>query len=51
MEDWARSSFVGETGDETLQRNSAALGQVFILDKLQEVSLENIQEVNYDNRE
>lgn len=51
MSDWADSHFVGESSDETVQRNSHALGEVFVLDKLIKVEEKDIVEVLYDNRE
>lgn len=43
-EEWAQALFVGDTSDETTQRNSAALGQVKLLDVLVRTSQEDIEE-------
>lgn len=48
--EWADSVFTGATGDETLQRNAAAIGQVNLLSKLREVTLEEIENTIYDNK-
>jgi hypothetical protein len=50
QEDWANSLYVGETGDETLQRNAAALGQVNLISRLMQATVEEITEINYDNK-
>jgi len=51
QEEWSKSIYVGETGDETLQRNAAAIGQVQLIDKLKEATVENVTEENYEYRE
>jgi hypothetical protein len=49
-EEWAKSVFVGERSEETLQRNAAAIGQVDLIARLLEAKYEEITEVNYDNK-
>lgn len=50
-EEWANSLYVGDGPDETLQRNSYALGQVKLLDALDKATVEEITEKNYEYRE
>ena len=46
--DWANSLFVGELGEETLQRNASALGQAMVLEKLMTLTYEEMIETMYD---
>lgn len=41
-EEWTSSAFVGETSSETLQRNAAAIGQVDLLARLMEATVEDV---------
>jgi hypothetical protein len=50
-EDWAQSLYVGELEGESLQRNAGALGQVYVLTKLQHINYEEMVETLYDNRQ
>jgi hypothetical protein len=50
-EDWSNSLFVGENSDETVQRNAHALGEIHTLNKLLQVTENEIVEVLYENRE
>lgn len=49
-EEWARSTYVGESADETIQRNAAALGSINVLKRLQEANFEDIVEIIYDSK-
>ena len=42
-ENWAQSAYTSESGDETFQRNSYAIGQVETLDELKKASFEDIE--------
>lgn len=50
-EEWANSIFVGDSIDLTIQRNAHALGQIDMLKRLEEATVEEIEEDMYDNRE
>jgi hypothetical protein len=50
LNNWAESVFVGETADETIQRNSAALGQVQLVRRLQQATYEEVEEIKDDNK-
>ena len=41
-EEWAARLFVGQTQEESYQRNFLALGQVDMLQRLQEATVEDI---------
>jgi len=47
-EEWANSVFVGGEGEITLQRNSAAIGQVDLLTRLLQATVEDVAETSYD---
>lgn len=49
-EEWADSVYVGASGDETLQRNAAAIGQSDLLKRLQEATVEEVTETNYGDK-
>lgn len=49
-EEWAKSSFVGDSIDITIMRNAHAIGQVDVLEKLLETTYEEMVEVTYDNK-
>lgn len=42
--DWASSLYVGDTSDQTIQRNAAALGEVHAIEDLLELTFEEITE-------
>jgi hypothetical protein len=44
--DWSDTLFIGETSDETVQRNAFALGQIDILSRLMEASVEQVVEIS-----
>jgi hypothetical protein len=44
MEQWAAGQFQGEQRDEVLIRNAAALGQIEVLDRLIEMTLDEFNE-------
>jgi hypothetical protein len=44
MEQWAAGQFQDETDDRTLARNAAALGQVEILERFAELTLDEFNE-------
>lgn len=44
-EEWANSIYTGPVGEETIQRNAAALGQVSLLRELREMSFEDFEEI------
>lgn len=46
-EEWADSVYVGAVGEETLQRNASAIGQVDLLKRLQEATVEEMTETTY----
>jgi hypothetical protein len=48
MEQWASGGFQGETRDEILTLNAAALGQVKVYEQLIELSYEQFHEVLSD---
>lgn len=51
MEQWASKAFQGETRDEILTLNAAALGQIEHLDRLIELELKDFNEVLEDVRD
>lgn len=48
--EWKDKVYVGETSDETVQRNAFALGQVDVLSKLRDVTIEEMIEEMYDEK-
>lgn len=48
--DWVDSAYVGASGDETIQRNAAALGQADLLGRLMDATFVEIEESIYDNK-
>jgi hypothetical protein len=50
LNNWAESVYVGESLDETVQRNSAALGQIDLVRRLQQATYEQIEEIKDDNK-
>lgn len=44
-DEWANSIYTGPEGDETLQRNAAALGQVSLLREIREMTFEDLEEI------
>ncbi len=51
MEQWASKAFQGETRDEILTLNAAALGQIEHLNRLIELELKDFNEVLEDVRD
>ncbi len=49
MQQWAAKAFQGETRDEILTLNAAALGQIENIDRLLEMDLETLNEVLKDD--
>ena len=48
-ESWASQLYVGISQEETIQRNSFALGQVDLLTRLLQADIENMKELNYED--
>lgn len=46
-EEWSSGVYVGAVGEETLQRNASAIGQVDLLKRLQEATVEEMTETTY----
>jgi hypothetical protein len=49
-ESWKSSRFVGNTEYETISMNSHALGQLELISRLKQAEVQDITEVNYDNK-
>jgi len=49
LEDWASSRFVGALDSETIQKNAYALGEVTMLRKVLDITLEEINQIIYDD--
>lgn len=47
-EDWVNGAYVGSLGEETLQRNAAAIGQADLLTRLLQATVEDVEETSYD---